>query len=214
MAHSKLNKLLIDNLIDDKYYDKISNIITSNEDFVELCIHLYDNSNFNDYASVIILKPVSLNLSNVFMSHRNAYYIPMDIEVLTCKNPFYYDFNQTIKEHNYIIFDTSLEEVLKQSREIPPCDVNSARIHNIGNPVIMIDKPYKRIDTLIFNYLDIDDQYHPYVYEEILVPLYYQNYVKYLRTLMTPYKILDELISGNNLISYMDKNKIETSKML
>lgn len=182
---------MIDNLIDEKYYNQVSNIVRNQDELSIFASNIYHfpsvgaefwceniNDDLNPLSSFCILRPFTFKTN--LCSLNVAYYIPMDIEYIPVKNPMI-EFDPSSPKYNYIRFDTSLEEVLKQSRKIPACDVNSAKFHKFGSPNIIIDGVmYKRIKLSYMGIIDMIQNYDIWV--ESVSMLYVDEFLKLMNT--------------------------------
>jgi hypothetical protein len=200
-----------DNLIDYREYGNISNIFdehSDQQDYRNLLRYIYhssdeycdriekaNNPNLKKYDTFCILvHKKSLNylyLYNYFKYH--VYYVPIEMDIINCE----------IIDYNYTItFDENLENILRESREIPK-EYELKNIHIAKSPYINVNgKIYKKIVGYnLEGILKNDD-----VYVEIVQPLF----VIYYLNLLNEGVVADEYFGtqgypiNNNNYAYVD----------
>jgi hypothetical protein len=124
---------MIKNLIDEKYYREVSNIIYNNEDFMKCLSNIYGydvilfgcdfdkniNSNLTSLSNCCVLV-YNYNVPYI-IGELSAYYIPENLDTITISDMSLYSDVDDLKL-DYIkklTYDLSLEYVLEQSQTIP-----------------------------------------------------------------------------------------------
>lgn len=174
-------KALQDNLIDEKHYNR-SNII---ETHCSIQIYktygynyfprYYDNNpNYDKFSSMCILtRSIDTLLWTMPLNFEmSAFYIPIDMDVLNLG-----DLLPSNKD-KFLTLDNSLEDVLRQSREIPTFDIQT-KYHKYGTEYITLNNQiYKRVE--IPKILELDDisykMGYTFIFIEFLIPLYRVEY--------------------------------------
>lgn len=174
---------LLKNLVDEKYYRRVSNIIQCDDDMYNFLSMFYDpsmapifenstNKELTPFSSIC-----TLIKSNSLEYHIDydilAYYIPNDVDtIMVVDDPMTpYD----VPYYTTLNIETSLETVLEESRKLPNVDNVIYNYHKFGSKSIFINNIWHKrinIDLLGFYIIDDNDPNINNIYEEHLSYLF------------------------------------------
>jgi hypothetical protein len=157
--------LEVENLIDEKYYRQVSNIIYDDDDFKKFLSNIYgydviitrcqfveyENPHLNKYSTCCFLS----NNETIYSSYNPvAYYIPENTETLNIFNRSNPKIFKNLRSKT-LTFNYSLKYILEQSQKIPiDNSLKDDGYHTYGSEFIIFNNTrYKRIESkFLHNY--------------------------------------------------------------
>jgi hypothetical protein len=217
------SEFMIENLIDEKYYSRESNILNNDDDLYKFLTNIYGypadkpmfkydgNHEFNPYSTCCILIEIGINGNY----HLSAYYIPesyiqenFELEFTNCMD-IYTEYSMNL------VFDYSLEYILEQSRIIPKDNsLKNDGYHTYGADMIIFNnRKYKRIDTSFLKHYDLYLENDDYLCE-FIIPLYKQSYIDFKdfkKEIIDPFEYAFKVMrfTGNDIKPLTEKMKFE-----
>lgn len=172
----------IKNLVDEKYYRQVSNIVNCDDDMTKFLSMFYDFNEFPEFknnthddltnSSSVCVLGKSNEVFYFQYYNVSAYYIPIDVNVIKLNEHPISQYDEPKRIDLFI--ENSLQSVLEESRKLPSTDNVINNYHRYGSKTICINNIwYKRIEADLpeFRFTDIDEP-NLNMYEEHLIYLF------------------------------------------